>query len=217
LAKIDTSEFIPLKFRSASQEQKCLAGKLGINVENDSWELAKAKILDTIGEAIGEPVRQPTVAQIQLANQLGLDIENDSFQIAFAKIAEYVAKENIKAINEQELAPEVLVIAFGSVRVISTITPTGYIYFKGSGSPQGPAGKCVRCNDDVLEIMITRLQVDLQDHNFSVLNCVAALEWTVRNREINSAEKLKLIKLGENLGGLLQITLQRLGINSANS
>lgn len=206
------SEFVPLQFKPASKEQLKLAGKLEISVENDSWELAKARILDAIGDTIGEPLRNPTSGQFELASELRLNIDADSFRIAFAKIAEHIIKVNIKAVNDQELCPGVLVVGFGGVHEISTITPDGHLYFKGTGSPQGSAGKCARCNDDVLGIMITQLEADPEAQFISVLNCVAALEWTVKNREITLSEKLRLAGLSERLGGLLKVTLQRLGI-----
>jgi hypothetical protein len=45
-----------------------------LKVEQDSWAGAKARILDAVGEAIGEPARPLSPGQKTLAADLRIDV-----------------------------------------------------------------------------------------------------------------------------------------------
>ena len=134
---------------SASQNQIALAGLLNLNIAADTYDVAAARLLDAVAEAIGhEPPEQSSERQRAVATSLGHDVSVDSKRVASAKIGEALFAKNQDAITSLGLKPGDRVIRVerfeydGEMRtleqefVISSIQPTGRVFFQG-GNGQG--------------------------------------------------------------------------------
>jgi hypothetical protein len=134
----------------ASNVQIGVAKQLGLKVEQDSWALAKARILDAVGEAIGEPTRPLSPEQKTLAADLRIDESQDSYRVAFARIGDALVAENIRVIQDWALGPGMKVRLrddqFGQVFEISSVSPNGRVHLKG-GVVHPWARQCIPCTD----------------------------------------------------------------------
>lgn len=132
-----------------SQEQIALAGSLGLDIESDTFDVAAARLLDSVATAIGhEPVEQSSERQRAFAASLGQNVAADSKRVASAKIGEALFAKNQDAIASLHLKPGDRVVRVehfefdGEMRtveqefVISSIQPNGRVFFKG-GNGQG--------------------------------------------------------------------------------
>ena len=133
-----------------NEHQKSIANLLGIDISQDTLEIAAARIEDFVSPAIypGKPARMPTDKQILFASSLGIDVTKDSFCIASVKIDQELQAKNRRAIIEMNLKPGDCVVKHESVRfndethdldreyIISSIGRNGRIWFKG-GNGQG--------------------------------------------------------------------------------
>ena len=135
---------------SASSQQIEIGRKLGLDLSKDTWNVARARILDIVGPAIGDIPKysKPTAKQIRYAKALGIDISNDTFRVGSGKIDDVLLQHNLEALERLQLKPGDEVVRTRTVEingethtweeifVVSSIKPDGLVYFKGGG------GKC---------------------------------------------------------------------------
>jgi hypothetical protein len=134
---------------SPSQDQKRLADLLDINIAADTFDIAAARLLDSVATAIGYEQAEPSSdRQRAFAASLGHDVAADTKRVASAKIGEALFAKNQDAISALNLQPGDRVIRLtqfehdGELRsfeqefVISSIQPNGRVFFKG-GNGQG--------------------------------------------------------------------------------
>ncbi len=132
-----------------SEAQIELAGRVGVDVGGDSFDVAAARLLDAVALALGyEPAAPSSERQRSFAESLGCDVSNDSKRIASARIGDALFGKNQEAIANLGLKPGDRVIRVhqfefdGELRtleqeyVISSIQTNGRVFFKG-GNGQG--------------------------------------------------------------------------------
>ena len=132
--------------RNRSEVQLRLAAKLGISVEDDSYLIAAAKLLDAVAPAVGhDPTVPSTERQREFASSLRVDVAGDSKRVASAKISEALEIRNQEAVIRLDLNPgdrvlHVTHIDQGERRhtlkrefVVSSVGKNGRVYFKGGG------------------------------------------------------------------------------------
>ncbi len=141
--------------KPSSQKQINIGSKLGLDVARDSWNVARAKLLDFVGDAIGDSVRytNPTEKQIEFGKELGVDLSKNSFRVAFARIKDALTEKNLRVIEELQLIPSDQVILtrrfnfnaiskkFEQKFIVSSIRKDGLVYFKGGNGRCAWAGK----------------------------------------------------------------------------
>lgn len=141
--------------KPSSQEQINIGSKLGLDVPRDSWNVARAKLLDFIGDAIGNSVKytNPTKKQIEFGKELEIDVSKNSFRVAVARIKDALTEKNLRAIEELQLVPGDQVILprwfnFNGISekleekfIVSSIRKNGLVYFKGGNGRCAWAGK----------------------------------------------------------------------------
>jgi hypothetical protein len=154
-----------MRIKKATSLQKRIAGQLGIDVSEDSFSVAVARILDVVGPAISEKKPKysvPTQKQAELAKQLGIGITGDTFRVGFAKIEDKLEelnlKANLKAIKDMQLTPGDKVLVHHTVNingqqhewdqecVVSSIRDDGRVYFKGGTARAAWAAKLKKVN-----------------------------------------------------------------------
>lgn len=148
--------------KPSSQKQINIGSKLGLDVYCDSWNVARAKLLDFIGDAIGDLVKytNPTKKQIEFGKEFGIDVSKNSFRVAVARIKDALTEKNLRAIEELQLVPGDQVILtrwfnlnsiseeFKEKFIISSIRKDGLVYFKGGNGRCAWAGKLRRIGDN---------------------------------------------------------------------
>jgi len=129
--------------RPSSQEQINTRSKLGLDVSRDSWNVARTKFLDFIGDAIGDLVKYTNPTKKQIGKELGIDVSKNSFRVAVARIKDALTEKNLRAIEELQLVPGDQVILthwfnFNGVSeklkekfIVSSIRKDGLVYSKG--------------------------------------------------------------------------------------
>lgn len=130
-------------------QQYQLAASLGVSVSEDTFNVAAAKLLDTVSEALGfEPACPSSTRQRAFAHSLGVDVAKDSKRVASAKTGDYLLELNQKAIVDLNLQPGDRVTRvqrfecegeereFEQEFIVSSIQPNGRVFFKG-GNGQG--------------------------------------------------------------------------------
>lgn len=135
--------------QAPSQEQTAIALRLGLDVREDSADIAAARIYDTVAVALGhEPPAPSTDRQREFAASLGQDVTTDSQRVAGAKIGEALQERNKRVLAELNLKPGDRVVRIDRFEhngewktieqdfVISSIQSNGRIFFKG-GNGQG--------------------------------------------------------------------------------
>ena len=136
---------------SASQLE--LATNLDIEVSaNDTFGSVAARILETVGAAIGCPPRGVSSRQRELAEELGIEIVDcRSQEAAFIRIKEAIERSNTKAVRNMELEPGDEVTNSSrnrfmsggppgdptARRVVLRVRPDGQVFFTDGG--QAPA------------------------------------------------------------------------------
>ncbi|WP_223512610.1 hypothetical protein [Pseudomonas sp. GL-B-19] len=133
----------------SSQVQKDLANILGIEITNDTFDVAAARLLDHVAAAIGhEPAEPSSDRQRAYAASLCCDVTNETKRVASAKIGEALSSRNQEAISTLDLKPGDQVVrltqfeydgelrSFEQAFVVSSIQPNGRVFFKG-GNGQG--------------------------------------------------------------------------------
>ncbi|HEU0178696.1 MAG TPA: hypothetical protein VFV58_30910 [Blastocatellia bacterium] len=125
--------------------QRQIAAALGIDITNDTREVAAARIHTFVGPAILSKAAEYTASerQIEFASALGLTVDTDSSLIASAKIADELFVRNKAALELLQLKPGDCVRVrhqfelAGEQRewveefVVSSVQPNGRIMFKG--------------------------------------------------------------------------------------
>jgi len=125
--------------------QRQIAAALGIDITNDTREVAAARIHTFVGPAILSKVAEYTASerQIEFASALGLTVDTDSSLVASAKIADELFIQNKAALEQLQLKPGDRVRVHqqfefaGEQRewveefVVSSVQPNGRIMFKG--------------------------------------------------------------------------------------
>lgn len=130
-------------------EQQKLAKSLGINIARDKESIAAARLMDGVAEAIGlRPPEPSTENQQNFAASLGKDVTRESKRVTSAIIDDLLFERNQARLKELQIKPGDRVIRTdrfdyaGVIRelerefVVSSIHPSGRIYFKG-GNGQG--------------------------------------------------------------------------------
>jgi len=124
---------------------------LGLDLSQDTWAVARARILDLVGTAINreEPYDQPTAKQIAWARSLGIDVTEQSYRVAYAMIQDALWERENQLIRQMKLRPGDTVAREreydheGEIQkrreefVVSSISENGRLYFKGTGSKSG--------------------------------------------------------------------------------
>lgn len=132
-----------------SNEQLHLAALLGVQLDEASFDVAAAQLLDAVAIAIGyEPSENSSERQREFAASLGVAVSSDSKRVASAKIGDALFARNQHAIDLLGLKPGDKVIKVDHVEfngetqtlerefVTSSIQPNGRVFFKG-GNGQG--------------------------------------------------------------------------------
>lgn len=132
--------------------QKTLANAIGVNIRGDSERVAAARIRQYVAVAIhensyDEPVTQ---RQIDYAKSLGISVGNDTKGIASAKIEDRLHDLNMKALRRLALNrgdrvkhKSRFIMSDGSIHehvsaeVVSSISASGRVFFKGVGCKSG--------------------------------------------------------------------------------
>lgn len=141
--------------KPSSQNQINIGSELGLDVSRDSWNVARAKLLDLIGDAIGDLIKytNPTKKQIEFGKELGIDVSKNSFRVAIARIKDALTEKNLRAIEELQLVPGDQVVLtrwlnFNGISeklkekfIVSSIRKDGLVYFKGGNGRCAWAGK----------------------------------------------------------------------------
>lgn len=141
--------------KPSSQKQTNIGSKLGLDVARDSWNIARAKLLDFVGDAIGDSAKytNPTKKQIEFGKQLGIDLSKNSFRVAVARIKDTLTEKNLRVIEESQLVPGDQVVLSRSFNLsgiskeleqkltVSSIRKDGLVYFKGGNGRCAWAGK----------------------------------------------------------------------------
>jgi hypothetical protein len=118
----------------ASNVQIGVARQLGLKVEQDSWAVAKARILDA-----GRGHRRTYTAAFAGAEDPGRRSAHrciaGHLRVAFARIGDAIVAENIRVIHDWALGPGTKVRLrddqFGQVFEISSVSPNGRVHLKG--------------------------------------------------------------------------------------
>lgn len=132
-------------------EQLAVGERLGVDLSQDTWAVARARILDVVGAAIGDQERynEPTERQIAWAESLGIDLTGHSYRVAFATIQDALWERENRLISEMNLRPGDRVARERDVEykgeihtarqefVISSIRDDGLLWFKGGGGMCG--------------------------------------------------------------------------------
>ncbi|WP_156117293.1 hypothetical protein [Xanthomonas sacchari] len=129
-----------------SDFQQEVAALLGLDVSNDSYDVAAAKIMDRVAIAVKHfPPKPSSAEQRKFAKSLKLAVAKDSMRVASAKISDALADKNAKALARLNLkkGDKVIYIEkydFGdglqtntSEHIVSSIGSNGRVYFKGIG------------------------------------------------------------------------------------
>ena len=125
--------------------QRQIAAALGIDIANDTREVAAARIHTFVGPAILSRAAEYTASerQIEFASALGLTVDTDSSLVASAKIADELFIQNKAALEQLQLKPGDRVRVHqqfefaGEQRewveefVVSSVQSNGRIMFKG--------------------------------------------------------------------------------------
>src|SRR6266542_1581770 len=87
--------------------QRQIAAALGIDIANDTREVAAARIHTYVGPAILSKAAEYTASerQIEFASDLGLTVDTDSSLVASAKIADELFVRNKAALERLQLKP----------------------------------------------------------------------------------------------------------------
>jgi hypothetical protein len=138
-----------MNLTSSSQAQKKLASVFDIDITNDTFDVAAARLLDEVATAIGhEPAEPSSDRQRAFAASLDQDVTENTKRVASARIGEALFVRNQEAISNLDLKPGDQVIRLtqfeydGELRsleqifVISSIQSNGRVFFKG-GNGQG--------------------------------------------------------------------------------
>lgn len=116
----------------ATREQKKFAGKLGLNVEGPSLNVARSIVELLISATFdGIKIIPATKKQIEFGRKYGWDFSNVPRDIAFPYIRNILWELNIFIIKQQDLKPGVWTenIHNGEIRQISSIDNDGYVSF----------------------------------------------------------------------------------------
>ena len=129
-----------------SDLQKEIASRLGLDVSNDSYDVAAAKIMDQVALAVKHfPPKPSSTEQRKYAKSLNLAVAKDSMRVASARISDALADKNAKALSRLKLKKGDKVIHtekydYGeglqtntSEHIVSSIGSNGRVYFKGVG------------------------------------------------------------------------------------
>ena len=150
-----------IKKAKPTKEQFALAEKLGISIDNDSQQVAAARLMDAVSLAIGmrEGEVPPTENQINFADELGIDVRLDSKRISRAKIAEKLNENSFLAIIKMNLQPGDIVYLRDDYEmsdcekgihprkyIISSIQSNGRVWFKGGNGTGAWASQIVKVN-----------------------------------------------------------------------
>lgn len=138
-----------MKPPSSTQQQKSIAALLNINVDNETFEVAAAKIKDLVATSINElPPIDPSQPQRDLAKKLKISVKNGTMRVAFAKIADAIFEKNTNAVEKMSLKKGDVVRYRGDPKsqpmTISTIKLNGRIYFKGTNCPTAWASELIK-------------------------------------------------------------------------
>lgn len=87
-------------------EQLKVGVSLGIDVTQDTKEVAAARIYDQVAKAIGHDGPNPATArQREYASSLGLNVSEDTTRVATVKISEVLFARNQQALRDLDLKP----------------------------------------------------------------------------------------------------------------
>ena len=124
--------------KKSDKFQRRIGKKLGVNVGEDTWRIAAAKIKDYILPAIAEPTKRKcfkkaTERQRIFASELGLRGKNCSKGVISAKIKDRLEEINGKALRKLKLknGDKVYLKNNKQQYVVSSVGSNGRIYFKG--------------------------------------------------------------------------------------
>lgn len=134
-----------------SAEQLDVGERLGLDLSEDTWAVARARILDIVGPAIDDTERyhKPTAKQIAWAGSLGIDVTERSYRVAYAMIHDAVWERENRLIRQMGLSPgdtvarereyehDGVVHRWREEFVISSICEDGRLYFRGTGTRGG--------------------------------------------------------------------------------
>ena len=137
--------------RRVSPEQLDVGDRLGLDLAQDTWAVARARILDVVGPAIGDQERydEPTEKQIAWAKSLGIDVMGQSYRVAYALIQDALWERENQLIRDMRLRPGDTVARERELEiegdihhlreefVISSISDDGRLYFRGTGAKSG--------------------------------------------------------------------------------
>ncbi|MDP2603067.1 MAG: hypothetical protein Q8S00_10800 [Deltaproteobacteria bacterium] len=135
------------KSRSSSA-QKNIAAKLGIDVSDDTHDVAAARIHDAVATAIGQlPPKRSTARQRKFAEEIGIKVSKDTIRVASARIGDKLSQDNRHALQALNLKPgdEVALLEDFEIDgiatdprqrfIVSSIGSNGRVYFKGMNCP----------------------------------------------------------------------------------
>lgn len=133
-----------------NQKQFQIAELIGIDISQDTKEVAAARLLDEVSDAIGERPPEPsTKDQQRFAKSLGIDVSKLSKRVASAVIQNELQKINRERLKELQLKAGDRVIrtdrlVYGGMVheiekefIVSSISLSGRIYFKGGRGEGG--------------------------------------------------------------------------------
>ena len=132
-----------------SADQFRLASLLGVDISDDSYDVAAARLLDAVATSVGfEDSTASSDRQVEFAASLGLDVSSDTKRVASAKISCSLHRRNVEQAAQLNLKPGDRVIRIDKVEidgvwqaieqefVVSSVQANGRIFFKG-GNGQG--------------------------------------------------------------------------------
>ncbi len=144
-----------------SPEQLTVGNLLGLDLRQDTWSVARARILDVVGGAIGDEELHdgPTRNQIAWAGGLGIEVAGQSYRVAFAMVQDALWERENQIISDANLRPgdrvarereleyDGQIHRYKEEFVISSIREDGLLYFKGTGCKCGWASKFTKVED----------------------------------------------------------------------
>jgi hypothetical protein len=141
---------VALRVESVNEQQIAVGLRLGLDLRGRSVRVASAMIGDFLMTHFwGVSERgQPSLRQRELAEEFGFDISGLSKGVGSAVIDDIMDHLNKEAIETEGLEPGVQVRFRsrddGRVRIVSSVTPDGTVYFKGGNGQKAWARSLVR-------------------------------------------------------------------------
>jgi hypothetical protein len=129
-----------------SEFQQKIAARLGLDVAGDSYDVAAARIMDSVALAVKQfPAKASSPEQRKFARSLKLNVAKDSMRVTSAKISDALLATNKKTLDRLKLSKGDKVIFIEeyetesgvhkrvSEHVVSSIGSNARVYFKGIG------------------------------------------------------------------------------------